>query len=66
MYQKELKRFVDQTWDQSIVPTLQTYIGIPNKSPNFDKDWEAHGHMDKAVELAADWCRKQPIKGLTV
>ena len=63
---KALKTFTDQTWDQSIVPTLQTYIGIPNKSPNFDKDWQAHGYMDKAVELAAGWCRKQPIKGLSV
>src|SRR5689334_15817059 len=58
---KALKQFTDQTWDQSIVPTLETYIGIPNKSPNFDGDWQAHGHMDKAVELAGDWCRKQPI-----
>ena len=63
---KALKQFTDQTWDQSIVPTLEAYIGIPNKSPNFDKDWQAHGHMDKAVELAADWCRRQSIKGLNV
>jgi len=63
---KALKQFTDQTWDQSIVPTLQTYIAIPNKSPNFDKDWEAHGYMEKAVELAAGWCRRQPIKGMTV
>ena len=62
----ELKRFTDKTWDESILPTITTYIGIPNKSPNFDKDWQAHGHMDKAIELAADWCRRQPIKGLSV
>ena len=38
---KALKQFTDQTWDQSILPMLETYIGIPNKSPNFDKDWQA-------------------------
>ena len=62
----ELKRFTDKAWDESILPTLQTYVAIPNKSPNFDPDWQAHGHMDKAVELAADWCRRQPIKGMNL
>ena len=66
MDQQALKRFVDETWDRSILPTIQTYIGIPNKSPNFDPQWQEHGHMDRAIELAADWCRKQPIKGMTV
>jgi acetylornithine deacetylase/succinyl-diaminopimelate desuccinylase-like protein len=66
MDQQALKRFVDTTWDQSILPMLQTYIGIPNKSPGFDPKWQEHGHMDRAVELAADWCRKQPIKGMSV
>jgi acetylornithine deacetylase/succinyl-diaminopimelate desuccinylase-like protein len=61
-----LKNFTNQAWDQSIIPQLKTYIAIPNKSPNFDEDWQAHGHMDKAVELAAAWCRQQPIKGMTV
>src|SRR5215469_12825153 len=62
----ELKRFTDRAWDDSIVPTLQTYIAIPNKSPNFDQDWQTRGHMDRAVELAANWCRSQPIRGLAV
>ena len=63
---QKLKQFSAQAWDNSIVPMLQTYIGIPNKSPNFDPQWEEHGHMEKAIQLAADWCRKQPIKGMTV
>ena len=66
MDQKELKSFVDKTWDDSILPTIQTYIGIPNKSPGFDPQWQEHGHMDRAVELAAEWCRRQPIKGMSV
>ena len=49
-----------------IVPTLAEYVRIPNKSPLFDTDWETHGHMDRAVELLAAWCRRQPIRGLQV
>jgi len=56
--------FVGSTWDREIVPALVEYIKIPNKSPHFDPKWREHGHMKKAVELIADWCRKRPIAGL--
>jgi acetylornithine deacetylase/succinyl-diaminopimelate desuccinylase-like protein len=59
-------RLIDHEWRTSIQPSLEAYIRIPNKSPLFDPDWEAHGHMDRAVELMADWCRRQPIRGLKV
>ena len=62
----QLKRFVAETWDASIVPTLSEYIRIPNKSPAYDPDWKAHGHMDRAVDLVASWCRARPLPGLTV
>jgi acetylornithine deacetylase/succinyl-diaminopimelate desuccinylase-like protein len=62
----ELRRFVDSTWDQSIVPELCNYVRIPNKSPLFDPAWEQHGHMEKAVQLLANWCRRQHIPGMTV
>lgn len=51
------KKYVNALWDNSIVPTLQEYIRIPNKSPLFDANWKANGHMDKAVALIANWCR---------
>jgi acetylornithine deacetylase/succinyl-diaminopimelate desuccinylase-like protein len=50
----------------SIVPKLSEYIRIPNKSPAYDAEWQAHGHMDRAAELMAAWCRTQAIPGLTV
>jgi len=56
----------DRIWDETIVPTLCDYVRIPNKSPNFDPDWEKHGHMDEAAELLAEWCRQQPIAGMSV
>ena len=50
MDSKKTAEFVNAVWDDSIIPELSEYIKIPNKSPMFDPDWEAHGHMDKAVE----------------
>jgi acetylornithine deacetylase/succinyl-diaminopimelate desuccinylase-like protein len=58
--------FSDRVWEEEILPTLADYIRIPNRSPAFDPNWAAAGHMDRAVELVADWCRRQPIPGLTV
>jgi acetylornithine deacetylase/succinyl-diaminopimelate desuccinylase-like protein len=29
----------------------------------FDPQWEANGHMEKAVQLMAEWCRAQPLPG---
>jgi acetylornithine deacetylase/succinyl-diaminopimelate desuccinylase-like protein len=56
--------FVESIWDQSIVPALIEYIRIPNKSPAFDPEWRAHGHMHQAVALISDWCKRQPVAGL--
>ena len=52
-------------WDD-IVPVLHDYIAIPNVSPDFDADWREHGHMARAVDLIAQWCRTRPIPGLVV
>jgi len=59
MDQAKLTSTVAKTWDSEIVPTLVEYIRIPNKSPAFDPDWAAHGHMDKAVALFEGWARKK-------
>ncbi len=57
---------IEATWDESIVPRLCDYIRIPNKSPQFEPDWAAKGHMDAAVALMERWCREQPVTGMTV
>ncbi|MEZ5966219.1 MAG: M20 family metallopeptidase [Planctomycetota bacterium] len=64
MNTSKIRSLVDTTWDRSIVPTLVDYIKIPNKSPAFDAEWHSHGHMDRAVDLIAGWCREQRIEGL--
>lgn len=53
-------------WDESAVPSLVEYIRIPNQSPHFDRDWEAHGFMQQAVAHIADWCRNQNLAGFSL
>ena len=66
MDQAALQAFVEDRWDSSVLPALEEYIRIPNKSPAFDPDWQAHGHMDRAVALIEAWCRAREIAGLRV
>jgi acetylornithine deacetylase/succinyl-diaminopimelate desuccinylase-like protein len=54
-----LKEFVEEFWEDSVVPSLTEYIRIPNKSPAFDPDWVSHGYMDAATALLERWAREQ-------
>jgi acetylornithine deacetylase/succinyl-diaminopimelate desuccinylase-like protein len=53
------REFVESLWDEEIVPALIEYIRIPAKSPAFDPDWEANGHIDAAVTLLERWAREK-------
>ena len=66
MEPRKISSFVGKVWESDIVPQLVDYIRIPNKSPAFDPDWEKAGHMKRAVDQIAGWCKEQPIEGLTV
>ena len=66
MDNKKTADLVNDLWDSSIIPELSEYIRIPNKSPHFDPDWEAHGHMEKAVRMFEAWAKQQPIDGMQV
>jgi len=57
---------VAQRWRDDIVPALHDYIAIPAKSPAFDRDWAAHGHIDTVLRQAADWVQAQRLDGLTL
>src|SRR5277367_2802993 len=59
-----IRTHVDRLWDDSVVGELVEYIRIPNKSVAFDRDWKAHGHMDRVVARFEDWARRQPIRGM--
>ncbi|HLL19751.1 MAG TPA: M20 family metallopeptidase [Rubrivivax sp.] len=60
----KVERFVDEKWDDDIVPQLVEYIRIPNKSPMFDQEWVAHGYMEDAVGLMEKWARAQALPGM--
>ena len=61
-----LAQHVAATWDRDIVRELTDYIAIPAKSPMFDADWAAHGHLDTVVRRAADWVNARRVPGLTL
>lgn len=56
--------FVSKMWQESILPELKEYIRIPNKSPLYDPQWQENGHMERAVALVENWCRRQSIPGM--
>ncbi len=57
---------IARAWDTDIVPQLIEYIRIPAKSPHFDPEWAANGHIERAIRLAESWVRRQPVRGLHV
>jgi len=61
-----LAGFADRAWDERIVPALTDYIAVPAKSPMFDRDWAAHGHLDRVARDAAAWVESRRLPGLTL
>ena len=59
-------RRIDTEWTDSILPCLESYVRIPNKSALFDPEWREHGHMDRAAALLLAWCKARPLAGLSV
>ncbi len=57
---------VTAQWDSDIVKQLTDYIEIPAKSPGFDGDWAAHGHLETVMRNAAQWVEAQKVEGLTL
>ncbi len=57
-----LYAFVESQWQDEILPSLSDYIKIPNKSPQFDSQWEEHGYMEEAVSHVVNWCQAHAAK----
>ncbi|MEY2801140.1 MAG: hypothetical protein RL513_724 [Pseudomonadota bacterium] len=57
---------VSRQWDADILRQLTDYIAIPAKSPGFDPDWAAHGHIDTVLRNTAAWIEAQKVEGLTL
>lgn len=63
---QKLTARVDDFWEQEIIDSLSTYIEIPNKSPAFDSDWKANGHMDRAMAHVMAWVEEQKVADLSM
>ena len=57
---------IDAQWDGDIVRQITDYIAIPAKSPGFEKDWAALGHIETVMRNAAQWVEAQKVDGLTL
>jgi acetylornithine deacetylase/succinyl-diaminopimelate desuccinylase-like protein len=61
-----LQSFINRRWDDEVVPALTDYIRIPNKSPSFDPDWQAHGLIDQVVASFHQWALRHPLRAMTI
>ena len=57
MNTNKLQATINSYWEDHIIPALFEYIKIPNKSPSFDPEWKANGHMDRVLNLATEWAQ---------
>ncbi len=64
MNSEKLQQYCNEIWDTSVIQELVDYIRIPNKSPMFDPDWQAHGYMEEAVAQFERWCLAQNISDM--
>ena len=64
MNQQSIQNYVNEMWDDEIVPELVEYIKIPAKSPAFDADWDKNGYIEDATQQIFAWCKKQDVRGM--
>ncbi len=57
---------ITSLWVDEIEPQLRDYIAIPALSPHFDPDWEASGHIERAVDQVVRWIEARPVAGMVV
>ena len=53
-------------FENDALSTLLEYCAIPCLSPAFDYEWRASGHIERAVQLLAEWARARRIADLDV
>jgi len=61
-----MRDYIERVWTEAALPELVEYVRIPNKSPAFDRDWHANGHMEQAITRFASWARAQPLNGAAI
>jgi acetylornithine deacetylase/succinyl-diaminopimelate desuccinylase-like protein len=60
------RSFIEHAWRGDVLPALRDYVRIPCQSPLFDPDWDRHGHVEAAVQLARAWVEARRLRGARV
>lgn len=60
------RQFLDRFWEEEILPSLTAYIAVPNVSVMFDAEWEAHGHMETALEMGRAFLQQHAPEDATL
>ena len=63
---QDLVARVEHNVKQIALPALKEFVGIPNVSRNYDKDWATNGLLRKACDFCLEYSRKLDLKGLNV
>ena len=63
---EQISAFIKATWQDSIIAELQKYIKIPCKSPAFDSNWQANGHIETAIQQLKTWALNQNIPNMSL
>jgi hypothetical protein len=51
-------------WDDDRRPDPRRLHPHSRQVAHFDREWARHGHIDAAVKLAADWCKRHAVSGM--
>ena len=60
----KLSTFLNNYWQQQVLPSFCDFLRIPNQSVAFDEQWRENGHMHRAITCIKDFCAQQKIPGL--
>lgn len=63
---EKTQQFINNFWDNEIIPPLSEFISIPCKTPALDENWQSNKYLHKAAELVSNWIKKQNIAGTKV
>jgi len=61
---KKVSAFIEKSWKDSVLQTLQDYIAIPNQSIDYDPDIHTNGYQEEVVELLTKWVKSSNVKNL--
>jgi acetylornithine deacetylase/succinyl-diaminopimelate desuccinylase-like protein len=61
---EKIRGFVEEEFDNNVLPSLMDFVRIPNLSRDYDPEWNTNGQLEKAAQHLLQWVEAQDIKGL--